>query len=141
MNRDDEGRTCLIVDFTVRHDKWRGILIEKFETESNEFFFKYRDQAIHRHCVQIKEIVRVTDVKRSKKISVDIVKFQHEYFSNKIATFKGCALDSVNNQITKVCQSAITKEIGAAKRSITVAQNKQRKIEEHNTKISSKMVD
>lgn len=139
MNRDSEGRISLIVDFTVRHDKWRGIVIEKFETESNEYFFKYHDQAIHRHCAQIQEIVRVTDVKRTKNISVDISKFQHEYFRSKIATFKGCVLESVNNQITKVVQSAITKEIGSAKRSITVAKNKQRKIEERNTKISTRM--
>ncbi len=56
MNPGDDGKISFIVEFTVRNDKWRGIVIEKFRTDSNEYFFKYNDQAISRHCAQMQKI-------------------------------------------------------------------------------------
>lgn len=128
-----------IVEFTLHYDKYRGILLEKFSTDNNEYFFKHHDQPIHRHCEQMKRIVQTADVKRSKKIRVDIAEFIYEYFRNNTATFKGCPLKSVNGQIEKVSQLYINKEIAAMKRSATVAQNKQLKILAHNSKLLMKM--
>lgn len=139
MERDQNGELVRIVEFTVRNDKYRGIVIEKFTTEINEFFFKYQDQAIHRHCEQIQKIVRAADVKRSKKIRIDVSKFSYEYFQNDKAVFKGSRLNSVNDQIVSVCEMSINKEIGALKRSVTVTQNKGRKAEEHNAKVTSQL--
>lgn len=87
----------------------------------------------------MKRIVTAADVKRSKKISVNIADFDYEYFRSNIATFKGCPLRSVNRQIQEVCNLFINKEVGAMKRSLTVTENRQQKIKDRNKKNLTKM--
>lgn len=84
-----------IAVFGVRHDKYRGILIETIKTSNgDECFFKYQDQTLDRHCIQLQNIIRTAKVVRSKKIPVDIAPFLDEYYhktSDKML-FKGTKL-------------------------------------------------
>lgn len=127
------------VDFTIRKDKYQGLLVEKFSTGNDEYFFKSHQQPIKSHCEQIQQIVRHIGVQRTKKVRVDIGPFQYEYFNGNVATFKGCPLASVNGQIDKVCNAYVNKEIGAMKRAATVADTKQQKKEEKSKKVMDKM--
>jgi hypothetical protein len=123
----DEEMDDSVVEFTVRNDRYRGILIEQMEYNDDIYFFKHQDMPIHRHCEQIQRIVGTVGVQRSKKIRVDATEFSYEYFADNVPRFKGCLLHSTKLQMKKVADSFINKEIGAKKRSITVAQNKGRK--------------
>ncbi len=96
----------LIGIFGVRHDSSRGILIETVEaTNLSVYFFKYNDQPLAsplaRHCEQIQSIVRKANVKRAKKIRVDMSEFIHEYYNTLTRTveFKGTKLNSSEQQI------------------------------------------
>lgn len=128
-----------VVVFTVRNDKDRGILIEQLEYNNDIYFFKHHDMSLHRHCDQIQNIVRSVGVQRSKKIRVDTAEFCYEYFVDKVPSFKRCFLNSTKQQMKKVADACINKEIGAKKRSTTVANNKERKIEERKIGILERM--
>lgn len=140
MDQIDEKIT-LKVTFGVRNDKNRGTLIETVEVKGNEYFFRFQDQPVARHCEQVQREVRKANVKRSRKITVDITSFSHEYFWKDKVTFKGTTLNSVNDQIAKACNTNINKEVGNLKRSITIAANKPKKIENHNQQIMLKLRD
>lgn len=139
MEQDRAGQVKFFVELSLRCDKSRGTLIDAIATDTDTYFFKFHDQPVARHCKQIQGIVLAANVKRSKKISVDISEFLYEYFQNGSGIFKGVALDSVNKQIGRVCVFNINKEIGAKKRSITAAGNRITKIQERNAKLLSKM--
>ncbi len=130
-----------IVDFCIRNDKQLGILVESMTTADNIYFFKHHDQPIFRHCDQMQRIVRQAEVKRTKKISVDIFEFRYEYFLRNIAMFRGKPLNSNNAQINKSCNFLLNKELGAEKRKITMAASKQKKIDEQRNRVLSKMKD
>lgn len=123
-----------VVTFTVRQDKTRGMLIESLAKGDDVFLFKFRDQPIDRHCKQIQQIVRLANVKRSKKINVDITEFLQEYFLGEKYDFRGTSLDSVHQQIDRTCALKTNKEISVIKRRLTYAANKQKRIEENNAK-------
>lgn len=127
-----------VVDFKVRHDKYRGILLESFSVEGIEYFFKYQDQSIDRHCTQMQSIVRRSNVKRSKKLLVDVTAFFQEYYLGGKYVFRGTELTSTQQQIEKVIALTTNKEIGAKKRSITYAANKAKKTEERNSLLWAK---
>lgn len=134
-------KVCFNVTFGVRNDKNRGTLVENIEVKDNLFFFKLHDQPLDRHCEQVQSIIRKANVKRSKKIVVNIASFSYEYFFKDQVSFKGTALNSVNSQIGKVANTTINKEIGALKRSITMAANKPKKVEQDKQKITLKLRD
>lgn len=114
-----------IAKFGVRNDKNRGLLVETIEAENGDiYFFQFRDQPIERHCEQLQNIVRSEKVKRSKNISVNISPFIHEYYLGRVVQFKGTKLNSVSQQVQKVQQITINKEIGAMKRKNTIADKK-----------------
>lgn len=133
------NETKFTVEFSVRYDKIRGILIETICTDDDEYFFKDHDQPIAKHCVQMQRIVRTANIKSFKKIFVDIAEFSYEYFHNDTYNFKGKLLNSVKQQMEKNSAFLVNKQIGALKRSITVAANKSKKIEERNEKIATRM--
>ncbi len=131
----------LIGIFGVRNDSSRGILIETIlAPNGTTYFFKFCDQPLARHCEQVQNIIRKAQVKRAKKIQVDLAPFINEYWCSLTETveFKGVKLNSDDSQLLKLHQMKINKEIGAAKRAITIAANKQTKIAEKNRKIIEK---
>lgn len=138
MDQVDE-QSDFIVEFTVRNDKDRGLLIEKFDYKDDTYFFKHQDMPVSRHCEQVQRIIRSVGVQRTKKIRIDTTEFSFEYFADEVPSFKFCRLNSVNAQMRKAADSYINKEIGIKKRNVTVAQNKQRKIEQKNSAISFRM--
>lgn len=117
--------------FGVRNDSSRGIIIESLQTldKAAVYFFKYNDQPLSRHCEQVQNIIRKADVKRAKKIQVDLSEFLHEYWndSSKRVEFRGTKLNSVDQQIAKVHELRVSKEIGATKRAVTMAAKKKTK--------------
>lgn len=139
MDTDVNGKFISIVEFTVRNEKYRGLIIESIATKSDEYFFKYADQPLHRHCDQIQRVVRAAEVKRCKKITVDIAGFEYEYLLDNVVTFHGSKLNSANKQVQKVYDRKLNKEIGEMKRKITMEQNKSKKIQEKNDIITTRM--
>lgn len=130
-----------IIRFGVRNCKTRGILIESMTyNELDVFFFNYRDQPLDRHCVQMQNIVRKANVKRTKIIDVDISEFIYEYYNaaEKVYKFRGTKLTSNGQQFTNAANLSIKKEIGNLKRKETIADKKQKKIDEHNRKLIEK---
>lgn len=91
-----------IVYFCIRNDKQLGILVESMTTADNTYFFKHHDQPISRHCDQLQRIVLQAEVKRTRKISVDIFEFRFEYFLRNTATFRGKPLTRLTHKSTKV---------------------------------------
>lgn len=68
--------------FGVRIDNSRGILIETIEAPNGvTYFFKFRDQPLARHCEQVQNIIRKAEVKRAKKIKIDMTNFILDYWS------------------------------------------------------------
>lgn len=108
-----------IAEFGVRNDKPRGILIETVKGVTDEiYFFQYHDQPLERHCIQIQSVIRSANVKRSRKIRVDVTKFQHEYQHpvNKTFRFKGTKYISSLQQYVNSSNITINKEVGQIKR-------------------------
>lgn len=130
-----------IMDFWIRNDKQRGILVQSMTTADNIYFFKHHDQPIFRHCDQMQRIVLQAEVKRTKKITVDVFEFQSEYFLKNIAMFRGKPLNSNNAQIKKSADLLLNKELGIEKRKITMAASKQQKIDEQRNRVLSKLKD
>lgn len=127
--------------FGVRNDKFRGLLVETFETSNgNQYFFKYHQQPLMKHCEQLQILVKKTNIQRAKKLHVDMTPFLHEYMrvSDGAIIFQETKLESVANQIEKVYTMRINKEIGIAKRKQTMAANKQAKINASNKKIKDR---
>lgn len=131
----------LIVEFTVRSDKFRGILIESISKNGSDWhYFRYHDQPLDRHCIQLQSIIRSENVKRSRKIVVNVINFYHEYVHpvDKTFQFKGTKLMSSVDQFVNSSNLTINKEIGQMKRASTIAQKKQQTIVEHNEKLKAK---
>lgn len=135
MELDVAGSVTFVFQFTVRQDKDRGVLVESFSVDGNEYFFKYHDKPIDRHCEQMQSIVRRSNVKRSKKLLVDVTTFSQEYYLRGKYVFKGTPLSSVQHQIEKSIALNTNKEIGAMKRRITYAENKPKRSAERLAKI------
>ncbi len=132
----------LPVIFEVRNDKDRGLLIESLKApDSDVYLFKRDDQPLRRHCEQMQIIVRKANVLRSKKLKVDLSEFIHEYYrsADKSIVFRATKLKSVTQQIEKVHEMTINKELGVMKRKSTLAQNKAAKIAEKQEKILAKI--
>lgn len=137
MSRDQNGK--IFVEFHIRNDKYRGILIESFTHMNNEYFLKHTDQCIDRHSDKMQKIFKQAAVKTTKKLLVDITEFYYEYFWANVPSFKGCKLNSTMNQLTSLAQLHINKQIGIGKRQATMANNKQKKIDEKNRIIAERM--
>lgn len=132
-----------VVVFAVRNDKQRGILIESITTNTKmQYFFKHHDQPLHRHCINLQNIILSTKVIRSKKITVDITSFVHEYYDNSRDTmrFRNCDLISTQQQIQKVRDMNVNKIIGKIKQQKTIAKKKQADIEKHNQELAAKFI-
>ncbi len=54
---EDNEESDFIVEFTVRNDRERGILIEQLEYKNDVYFFKHHDMPLRSHCDQIQRIV------------------------------------------------------------------------------------
>ncbi len=126
--------------FGIRNDKQRGLLIETLKIK-DEYFFKYQDQPVDRHCQQMQNILASHNIKRSKKISVDITPFLTEYYRSDLDTimFKGTGLNSSNKQMECATQMAINRKIGVLKRKKTMAAKEQTKMTEENEKKKTKL--
>lgn len=117
----------MIVTFGVRSCKSRGVLIESIDFgKGDTHFFKYQNQPIDGHCMQMQNIIRSANVKRARKIKIDITEFIHEYFNPAHGTvwFRGIKLDSTNKQIEKTMIKKLNIEMGAQKRVQTLIANK-----------------
>lgn len=136
-----EQPSKLIVIFGVRYSKDRGILIETISTINEEVFFKFHHQPLNRHCEQVQNLIRAANVKRAKKVTMDITMFSYEYFQNNTFMFKGTALKSEKSQIGQVCDLILNKEIGALKRRNTITANKAKNIQEMNAKMEAAEID
>lgn len=84
--------------------------------------------------------MRKANVVRSKQVRVDLSEFLHEYHraADNSIVFKAAKLNSVTQQIEKVQALRLNKELGAIKRKITIASNKEAKVAEKNKKILQK---
>lgn len=132
-----------VVEFGVRNDKFRGILIHSISKNRLEtFFFKFHDQPLDRHCIQIQDMIRSENVKRSKKVIVNVTDFSFEYFHpvDQTFQFKGVKLLSTHGQFIDSANIAINRQIGQMKRANTIAENKQKRIDEHNAQLSASLV-
>lgn len=109
----DEEIDEFVVEFTVRNDRQHGILIEQLEYKDDVFFFKRHDMPLHRHCEQVQRIVEAVGVRRTKKIRIDTAEFSYEYFADNVPRFKGCVLNSTKQQMKKIADLYVNKEIGA----------------------------
>lgn len=133
-----------IVVLEVRNDKDRGnlvVTIRKLESE-DVYFFKHHHQPINKHPEQIQRLVELSKpTTRTKSINVNIMAFVTQYFNvSKLAfEFKGVKLNSSNQQVSKVFNLRINKEIGILKRKQTIANTKEEKLAEKNRKILEKL--
>lgn len=126
--------------FGVRNDKNRGILIETLELlESKVCYFKYQDQPLNNHCPEVQTIIRAANVQRSRKLHIDITAFSYEYFraSDQTVMFRETKLTSEYDRIEKVYTMRLKKEAGIAKRKITIAENRQKNMDEKNMKVTT----
>lgn len=131
----------MIVKFGVRNCKSRGVLIESIDIGNEDvYFFKYQNQPMVGHCLQIQNIIRAANVKQSKKITVDITEFSHDYYdpASKIVWFKGIKLDSANQQINRTYNKRINIDTGAKKRMFTINDTKEAKAAAKKKKIEEK---
>lgn len=110
-----------IVKLEIRNDRTRGLLVESIKvSENGEYYFKQQGQPVERHCIQLQNLIRSKNVKRTRKITVDISSFSHEYYrrADKSVRFKGIKLISTSR---------------------TIGQIKQYKIKERNSKVDKKL--
>lgn len=131
----------MIVHFVVRNCKSRGVIIESINFNNNDvYFFKYHNQQLDCHCVQIQNIMQQANIKRAKKVTVDISDFVHEYFNpiSGIVWFKGIKLESANQQLIKTMTKRLNIDVGTTKRMFTNQDNKQGKAAEKEAKIIQK---
>lgn len=132
----------MIATFGVRNCKIRGVLIESMTIEGNNdvFFFKYHNQNVTSHCIEIQNIMRAVDVKRSRKVKVDISEFCHEYYDpeRKAAWFKGILLESSYKELNRTMNKRINIDAGVEKRKQTINDNKAAKAEEKQNKFEAK---
>lgn len=131
------------IAFVVRNDKFRGLLVETLETmDGNQYFFKFHDQPISKHCQQLQTIIKAANVQRTKKLHVDMTDFVHEYIrlDDNSIMFRGTKLKSVVGQIEKVYTTRINKEFGIKKRQESAAVNKQAKIVAKNAKLKERYI-
>lgn len=112
-------------NFTVRNDKYRGIIIEKLTLNDDAYFLKYGDQPIRRHCEQVQSIVRKANVKRSKVILVNITEFSFEYVLNGEPIFKG-------RRLAKAPESNLNNEIGSTIRRVVHKYNREYRTQDVN---------
>lgn len=130
------------IKFGIRNDKNRGLLVETMETaDGNVHFFKHHDQPLSSHCQQLQNIVIAANVRRARKLLIDVTEFYLEYFqaSDNTAMFRATKLESVHNQVEKAYSMRLNKEMSIVKRRETMAANKQAKIIEKNNRIVSKI--
>lgn len=132
---------CLL---KVRNDKDRGNVIISIEKlgSSDICFFKYHNQTLDQHPEQIQQLVRTSKpTTRIKTIKVDIMDFITEYYnvSGDFFEFKGVKLNSTSQQVSKVIDRRIKKQIGIMKRKKTIAEGKAAKVEEKKRKIMEKL--
>lgn len=133
-----------MVIIEVRNDKDRGNLVMTIRQRGNvnSSFFKYHHQPINQHPEQIQRIVQLSKpTTRIKLIEVEIVQFVSEYWnmSGKFFEFKGVKLNSTDQQVSKVQDRLINKEIGALKRAKTIQDTKGIKKHEKNRQIREKL--
>lgn len=116
----------MIVTFGVTNCKARGLLIESVELDGDFYYFKYQNQTLVSHCMQVQNIIRASNVKRSKKIAVDISEFIHHYYdvARKVVWFDGVKLDSSGQQIQKILGKRINIDTGTKKRIFTMNDKK-----------------
>ncbi len=130
------------VHFGVRNCKLRGVIIEsiQFNDCDDVYFFKYHNQSIDNHCLQVQNIMRRANVKRAKKIKVDISDFVHEYFNPAHGTvwFKGIKLESSTQQLIKTMTKQMNIDVGVKKRIFTNHDNKAAKAAEKRNNINLK---
>lgn len=108
----------------------------------NVFFFKYHHQPIDQHPEQVQHLVRLSKPTiRTKSIKVDIQSFITQYYnvSEKVFEFRGVPLNSTNQQVSKVMDRRINKEVGILKRKKTVEERKDAKTAEKNKKFLEKL--
>lgn len=131
-----------VVEFGVRNDKFRGILIQSIsENRLETFYFKFHDQPLDRHCIQIQDIIRSENVRRSRKIIVNVTEFYFEYIHpvDKRFQFKGIYLLSTHGQFIDSSNVAINRQIGQMKRANTIAENKKKRIDERNAQLTASL--
>lgn len=138
-----EKETAFVV-FEVINDKDRGNLALTIKPHGLDtlFFFKYHHQPIDQHPEQIQRIVqRSKPTSRKKSIKINIMPFLNEYWnvSGKFFEFKSIKLNSTSQQLAKVQERRINKEIGMMKRKNTLKEAKDRKILAENKKIRDKL--
>lgn len=123
------------VTFGVRLDKNRGVLIETLTHQNDVFYFKHHNQPLTKHCEQVQDIVLSANVKRSKKIKIDLSRFIHEYrFVENNVWFRANKLGSERPQCGKTQR---TKKIG--KSIYTIAKLNEMKLQQQTVKKMKKL--
>lgn len=133
------------VVFEVRNDKCRGNIVVTIRPKDckDVFFFKYHHQPIKQHPEQIQDLVEMSKPTiRTKSIKVNIMPFLSEYWNQtkNVFEFKGVELNSTKQQVLKVHERRINKEIGILKRKKTIEEKKIQARNEENKVILQKLI-
>lgn len=136
------AQTAVVV-LEVRNDKDRGNLVVTITPDQGAVhFFKYHHQPLGQHPEQIQQLVQMSKPTiRTKSIKIDIMPFLSEYWnvSKNVLEFKGVSLNSATQQVLKVEDRRINKEIGIMKRKKTIQETKEAKKVEKRSKILQKL--
>lgn len=137
-----EGPLTFRVIFEVKNDKHLGILILTIRGAGNNaiYFFREHQQPLSQHPEQVREAVKknLPCIGRKKNVQVNIMEFVRQYWNGNTFEFKGVILNSTEMQSDKVIDRMVNKHVAAVKRSKTVDDNKQKKIDEKNEAIRLK---
>lgn len=127
------------VIFEVRNDKLLGVLVLTIQCANVKVphFFREHHQPLKQHPEQLQEIVKkkCPSVGYKKAVNVDVISFVREYYDGKVFEFKGVLLRSSAQQLDKVYDRKLNRQIGTQKRLQTIKESKQRKIDEKNKMI------
>lgn len=122
------------VVFEVKLDKDRCVIVLTIRKDENDnvWFFRFHHQPINCHPEQVQQIIRSHKVTaRTKSIKVNILSFFPQYWNDdgKYFEFKGVKLNSTENQIAKLQNAKINKEVGLLKRQQTSGTKQEKQSE------------
>lgn len=116
-----------IAEFEIRNDITLGLLVTSIKVaEDGKYYFKQQDQPLERHCIQLQNLIRSKNVKRSRKIAVDISSFAYEYYrrADRSVRFKGIKLISTSRTIGQIKQLKIKHRNSKAERKLRIEEER-----------------
>lgn len=119
----------------VKLDKDRGIIVLTIRKEEHDdvCFFRFHHQTLKCYPEQLQQVIRSHNITaRTKSVKVNIYGYLSHYWNeeDKCFEFKGVKLNSSKQQLAKVQNYKINKEIASLKRKETVRTNQQEKLKD-----------